>query len=29
MNITASATDSSGNPINASRGLQITLDVIK
>ncbi len=29
MNVTASATDSSGNPINASRGLQITLDVIK
>jgi hypothetical protein len=29
MNVTASATDSSGNPINASRDLQITLDVIK
>ncbi len=29
MNVTASATDSSGNPINASRSLQITLDVIK
>lgn len=29
MNITASATDSSGNPINASRQMQITLDVIK
>jgi sugar lactone lactonase YvrE len=29
MNITASATDSSGNPLNASRGMQITLDVIK
>jgi hypothetical protein len=29
MNVVASATDSSGNSINASRGLQITLDVIK
>jgi hypothetical protein len=29
MNVVASATDSSGNSINASRGLQIVLDVIK
>jgi hypothetical protein len=29
MNVVASATDSSGNTINASRGLQIILDVIK
>jgi sugar lactone lactonase YvrE len=29
MNVVASATDSSGNPLNASRGLQIILDVIK
>lgn len=29
MNVVASATDSSGNSISASRGLQITLDVIK
>lgn len=29
MNVVASATDSSGNTINASRGLQIVLDVIK
>ena len=29
MNVTASAVDSSGNSLHASRGLQITLDVIK
>jgi hypothetical protein len=29
MNVVANATDSSGNSINAGRGLQITLDVIK
>jgi hypothetical protein len=29
MNVVATATDSSGNSINASRALQITLDVIK
>jgi len=29
MNVVASATDSSGNTINAGRGLQIVLDVIK
>lgn len=29
MNVIASATDSNGNSINASRGVQITLDVIK
>jgi hypothetical protein len=29
MNVTASAVDSSGNSLNASRGVQITLDVIK
>ena len=29
MNVTASAVDSSGNPLNASRGVQITLDVLK
>jgi hypothetical protein len=29
MNVVASAVDSNGNPINAGRGMQITLDVIK
>jgi sugar lactone lactonase YvrE len=29
MNVTASAVDSSGNSLHASRGVQITLDVIK
>lgn len=29
MNVIANATDSNGNSINAARGLQITLDVIK
>ncbi len=29
MNVTANAVDSSGNSLHASRGLQITLDVIK
>jgi hypothetical protein len=29
MNVVASANDSNGNPLNASRGLMITLDVIK
>jgi hypothetical protein len=29
MNVTAVAVDSSGNPLNASRGLQIQLDVIQ
>jgi hypothetical protein len=29
MNVTANALDSNGNSLNAGRGLQIMLDVIK
>jgi sugar lactone lactonase YvrE len=29
MNVTANAVDSSGNPLHASRGVQVTLDVVK